>query len=67
MGKADSVAVGVKSLKGGTVSLVSADVVTGPFDVIVRVETDDLDVLARWVTEEIQAIDGVQRTITCVA
>ena len=67
MGKADSVAAGVKSLEGGTVRLVSADVVTGPFDVIVRVETDDLDVLARWVTERIQAIDGVQRTITCVA
>jgi DNA-binding Lrp family transcriptional regulator len=67
MGKAASVAAGVHSVEAGTVRLVSADVATGPFDVIVLVETDDLDVLARWVTEGIQAIDGVQRTITCVA
>jgi DNA-binding Lrp family transcriptional regulator len=49
------------------VRLVSADVVTGPFDVIVRVEANDLDQLAGWVTDKIQAIDGVQRTITCIA
>jgi hypothetical protein len=67
MGKADAVAAGVKSLEGGPVTLVSADVVTGPFDVIIRVEASDLDVLARWVTERLQAIDGVQRTITCLA
>jgi hypothetical protein len=56
MGKAASVGAGVPSLEAGTVRLVSADVVTGPFDVIVLVETDNLDVLARWVTESIWAV-----------
>lgn len=67
MGKSAAVAAGVRNLEAGTVRLLSADVVTGPFDLIVLVEAEDLDVLARWVTERIQAIDGAQRTITCLA
>lgn len=48
-------------------TLLSADAVTGPFDIIVLVETTDLDTLVRSVTDRIQLIDGVERTITCVA
>ena len=46
---------------------ISADAVTGPFDVIVLVDTPDLNTLVRKVTEKIQLIGGVERTITCVS
>jgi DNA-binding Lrp family transcriptional regulator len=39
------------------------DGVTGPYDVIARVEAPDLDQLARRVLAGIQAIDGVIRTL----
>jgi hypothetical protein len=66
MGKAGAVADGIRTLQMTEARLLSADTVTGPFDVIVAVETADLDTLIRSVTGPIQAIEGVQRTITCV-
>ena len=41
--------------------------VTGPFDVIVRLEADDLDKLGNAITDGIQHVEGVQRTTTCLA
>ena len=67
VGKAQSVAAGINQLDFGEVRLISSDVVTGPFDVIALLESPDLDTLARFVSEKIQSIDGVQRTTTCVA
>lgn len=43
----------------------SADDVSGPYDVIVRVSAPDLDALGRLVVSAIQQIDGVSRTLTC--
>jgi DNA-binding Lrp family transcriptional regulator len=45
----------------------SVDTVTGPFDVIVTMEADDLDKLGNAIGEGIQRIEGVQRTTTCLA
>lgn len=45
--------------------VLSAESVAGPYDVIVRAEARDLDVLARTVLSRIQEIDGVTRTLTC--
>jgi DNA-binding Lrp family transcriptional regulator len=42
-----------------------AYVVTGPYDVIVRVEADSLDELGQLVASRIQAVKGVSRTLTC--
>jgi DNA-binding Lrp family transcriptional regulator len=42
-----------------------AYVVTGPYDVIVRVEADSLDELGQMVALRIQAVEGVSRTLTC--
>lgn len=42
-----------------------ADIVTGPFDVIARVEADSLDELGKMVVSRIQAVKGVRRTLTC--
>jgi DNA-binding Lrp family transcriptional regulator len=41
-----------------------AHVVTGPYDVIVRVEADTMDGLGKLIGE-IQRIPGVTRTLTC--
>jgi len=67
VGAAGSVAAGVNQLDFRDVRLVSSDVVTGPFDVITLLEAPDLDTLARFVSDQIQSINGVQRTTTCIA
>jgi len=45
--------------------VLSADGVTGPYDVIVRAEGNSLDELAQLVVVRIQEIEGVTRTLTC--
>jgi DNA-binding Lrp family transcriptional regulator len=39
--------------------------VTGPYDVIARVESEDVDELGRLVVSQLQRLDGVERTMTC--
>jgi DNA-binding Lrp family transcriptional regulator len=43
----------------------SADLVTGPYDVIVRAEAADIDGLARLIVAKVQAVSSVTRTLTC--
>jgi DNA-binding Lrp family transcriptional regulator len=43
----------------------SADDVSGPYDVIVRVRASDMDTLGRLVVSKIQSVDGITRTLTC--
>jgi DNA-binding Lrp family transcriptional regulator len=43
----------------------TAVVVTGPYDVIAHLTADDIDSLAKAVVSDIQAVDGVTRTLTC--
>lgn len=66
VGKAKVVYDAVKGLHVPDTQVALVDVVTGPFDVIVLIEADDLDRLGRAVSEGIQRIDGVQRTTTCL-
>lgn len=61
VGKAKVVVDEVRLIDGIT----SADDVTGPYDVIVRAEADDVDELGRLVVARIQAISGITRTLTC--
>ena len=42
-----------------------AQPLTGPYDVIVRVEARSIDALGQLVVSRIQAINGVTRTLTC--
>lgn len=44
----------------------SADVVTGTFDIIALIEASDMAAVADLVTGQVQGIDGVLRTSTCV-
>lgn len=43
----------------------SADDVSGPYDVIVRVAAPDMDSLGKLVVGKIQAVEGITRTLTC--
>jgi DNA-binding Lrp family transcriptional regulator len=61
VGKAAQVAEEVGSIDG----VVSAEDVTGPYDVIVRAEADTMDDLGRLVVSRVQLIDGITRTLTC--
>jgi DNA-binding Lrp family transcriptional regulator len=42
-----------------------AEGVTGPYDVIARVEAPSINDLGRMVVKDIQQIEGITRTITC--
>lgn len=43
----------------------SADDVSGPYDVIVKVTAADMDSLGKMVVAKIQAVEGITRTLTC--
>ena len=61
VGKAAQVADEVRKIPG----VESADDVTGPYDVIVKVAADDVDALGKLVVARVQGIDGIVRTLTC--
>ena len=66
VGKAKTVGEGAKKLKFKDTDVVSVETVTGPYDVIALLQSDDLDQLGRAITDGIQTVDGVQRTTTCL-
>ena len=55
------VASEIRNIKG----VEAADDVSGPYDVIVRVSAEDMDALGRLVVANIQAVEGITRTLTC--
>jgi DNA-binding Lrp family transcriptional regulator len=61
VGKAAEVAISIGELRGVT----QAEDVTGPYDVIVRAEAENVDDLGRLVVAKIQAVPGITRTLTC--
>jgi DNA-binding Lrp family transcriptional regulator len=61
VGKAADVAMHIGQIAGVT----QADDVTGPYDVIVRAEADNVDDLGKLVVAQIQAVAGITRTLTC--
>jgi len=67
VGKAKAVGDAITTVQYGDAKVISVDTVTGPFDVIVQLEADDLDKLGRGITDGIQQVDGVQRTTTCLS
>ncbi len=67
VGRSKGVGAAVVALKHADARVTSVDTVTGPYDVIVQIEADDLDKLGSAITEGIQSIDGVQRTTTCLS
>ena len=61
VGKAAEVARSIGGIKGVTM----AEDVTGPYDVIVRAEADNMDDLGKLVVAQIQGVPGITRTLTC--
>jgi DNA-binding Lrp family transcriptional regulator len=61
VGKAAEVARTIAGLDGVTL----AEDVTGPYDVIVRAEADNVDDLGKLVVARVQGVDGITRTLTC--
>ena len=59
-GQAAMVAAALRELSGVSETAILA----GPYDVIARAQADNIDDLARLVTAQIQALDGVLRTTT---
>jgi len=60
VGKAAEVATEVRAIPG----VIEADDVTGPYDVIVRVEANTMDDLGKMVVSRVQMIDGITKTTT---
>ena len=67
VGRAKSVGEAVLALKHPDAHVAGVDTVTGPYDVVVQMEAEDLDKLGSCITDGIQSIEGVQRTTTCLA
>lgn len=61
VGRAADVARAIAELPGVS----SSDHVTGPYDVIAHTTAEDINELGRLVVSKIQAIDGIDRTLTC--
>ena len=61
VGKATAAAAALRDLPGVSEAASAA----GPYDVIATAQTHDIDELARLVVHQVQALDGVRRTISC--
>ena len=67
VGRTQAVGRAMRDVQAKNARVLAVDTVTGPFDVIVHLEADDLDELGKCITEQLQNVDGVQRTTTCLA
>jgi DNA-binding Lrp family transcriptional regulator len=63
VGKVAHVAQAITELDG----MQLAEDLAGPYDVIARVQAPSLDELGRLIVFRIQVLDGVTRTLTCMA
>ena len=61
VGRAASVAHSIAAIEG----VALAEDVTGPYDVIARVEANTVDELGKLVIAKIQDVEGITRTLTC--
>ena len=63
VGKSRDVASALRALEG----VQNVDAVTGPFDIIAVVEAPDLNAVGDLVTSQVHTINGIVRTVTCLA
>lgn len=61
VGRAEVVAKQLAALPGVS----SAEYVTGPYDVVIRIEADSLDNLRAQIVPTVQQVTGITRTLTC--
>jgi uncharacterized protein with GYD domain len=67
VGHARPVCDAIAALDIPGIRVLAADTVTGPYDVIARVEAEDPDALLSTVESAIEGEGGVEHTITCLA
>jgi DNA-binding Lrp family transcriptional regulator len=63
VGKTEEVVKALSKLE----DVVSADAVTGPYDVIAVVECETIQKLGECITSKVQTIRGISRTVSCIA
>ncbi len=61
VGKAAAVASALADLEG----VVRSSAVTGPYDVIVDAQAEDIDALGKLVASKVPSVSGIVRTVTC--
>lgn len=61
VGQAAEVAALIRDIPG----VISAEDVTGPYDVVVRAEANTVDELGKLVVARVQGVEGITRTLTC--
>ena len=61
VGKTAIVAAALRDLPG----VLETASLAGPYDVIARAQARNIDELAKLVTSQVQALDGVRRTLSC--
>lgn len=61
VGKAASVVHSIREIPG----VITAEDVTGPYDVIVKAEARTMDEMGKLVVARIQMVSGITRTLTC--
>ena len=62
VGKAATVAQAIREIEG----VALAEDLTGPYDCIAKVESENVDDLGRLVIAKIQDIEGITRTQRCI-
>ncbi|HVS42597.1 MAG TPA: Lrp/AsnC ligand binding domain-containing protein [Candidatus Dormibacteraeota bacterium] len=60
-------AMDVVSHMSGQAGIVQSDAITGEYDVIAQVEAPDVAGVGALIVEKIQRIEGVFKTVTCLA
>ena len=63
VGKTKEVLTAVRQLEG----VKSAELVTGPYDIIAVAETESLNDVGDLITSKMHTIAGISRTVTCLA
>ncbi len=61
-GSIEPIIAGIKKIKG----VKGISPVTGPYDLIVEVEADDVNSLAKVVVSKIRKLKGITDTLTCI-
>ncbi len=61
-GRVAEVLTALRAIEGMT----TADAVTGPYDIIATLQTPDPRNIGRLVMNEVQGVEGIKRTVTCI-
>jgi DNA-binding Lrp family transcriptional regulator len=61
-GRVAEVLTALRAIEGMT----AADAVTGPYDIVATLQTHDPRNIGRLVMNEIQGVEGIKRTVTCI-